>query len=74
MKFIYDYCLNSMNSRKKLEFISSADYMYSGIFLISFKILNVIQFSRNTTSFGNDLMLVMVFSAQVDENFLGLEF
>ena len=74
MKFIYDYCLNSMNSRQKLEFISSVDYMYSGIFLISILVLIVVQFSKNTTSTGNDLMLVMVFSAQVEGNFLGLEF
>ena len=33
-----------------------------------------IQFSRNLTSAGNDLMLVMVFPAQLEKDFLDCEF
>ena len=46
LKFIYDYYLNLMNSRQKLELISSVDCSYSGIFLISILMYAVIQFSR----------------------------
>ena len=46
LKFIYDYYLNSMNSRQKLEIISSIDCSYSEIFLISISVYTVIQFSR----------------------------
>ena len=52
LKFIYDYCLNSMNSRQKLEIISSVDCMYSGIFLISILVYIVIQFSRTQLPLG----------------------
>ena len=51
LKIIYDYCLNSMNSRKKIEIISSVDCMYSGIFLISILVYTVIQFSRTQLPF-----------------------
>ena len=33
----------------------------------------IIQFSRNITSAGKDMMLVMVFFAQLERNFLGWE-
>ena len=69
-KFVYDYCLNLMNSSHKLEFKFSFDCMHSGNFLISVPVFTLIQFSRKTTSVGKDLMLVMVFSAQVEGNFM----
>ena len=62
LKFIYDYYLNSMNSRQKLEIISSFDCSYNEIFLISILVFTVIQFSRTQLLLGKDLMLVMVFS------------
>ena len=65
--------MNPMNSRQKLEFISSVNYSYRGIFLNSISVFTVIQFSRDTTSAGKDLMLVMVFSTQLEGNFLGCE-
>ena len=71
LKVISNYCLNPMKSRQKLEFISSVDCSYSEIFLISISVFTVIELSRNTTSAEKDLMLVMVFSAQLEENFLG---
>ena len=71
MKFTSDYYLNSMKSRENMEFISAVDCSCSGIFLIGISVFNVIQFSRNTTSTGKDLMLVMVFSTQLERDFLG---
>ena len=38
--------------------------------MISISVFTVIQFSRNTTSDGKDLMLVMVFPAQLERDFL----
>ena len=52
LKFIYDYCLNAMNSRQTLEIVSSFDYTYSGIFLISISMYVVIQFSRTQLPLG----------------------
>ena len=48
----------------------SIDYSCIGNFLISISVFTVIQFSRNTTFVGNDLMLVMVFPAQLERDFL----
>ena len=62
-----------MNFRQKLEFISSVNCSYKGIFLISVSVFTVMQFSRDTTSVGKDLVLVMVFSAQLEGNLLGWE-
>ena len=62
--------MNLMNSRQKMEFISSFDCLYNGNFLISIPVFTVIQFSRKTTSTGKDLMLVMIISAQLDGNFM----
>ena len=42
LKFIYDYCLNAMNSKQTLEIVSSVDYTYNGIFLISISMYVVI--------------------------------
>ena len=56
--------LNSMNSRQKLELISSVDCSYSGIFLIKYFSVYCNPVLQNTTSAGKDLMLVMVFSSQ----------
>ena len=52
LKFIYDYCLNAMNSRQTLEIVSSVDCTYSGIFLISILMYAVIQFSRTQLPLG----------------------
>ena len=52
LKFIYDYCLNAMNSKQTLEIVSSIDYTYSGIFLISISMYVVIQFSRTQLPLG----------------------
>ena len=52
LKFIYDYCLNAMNSKQTLEIVSSVDYTYSGIFLISISMYVVIQFSRTQLPLG----------------------
>ena len=52
VKFIYDYCLNAMNSRQTLEIVSSVDYTYSGIFLISISMYVVIQFSKTQLLLG----------------------
>ena len=38
--------------------------------MISILVFTVIQFLRNTTSAGNDPMLVMVFPAQLERDFL----
>ena len=38
--------------------------------MISISVFTVIQFSRNTTSVGKDLMLVMVFPTQLERDFL----
>ena len=38
--------------------------------MISISMFIVIQFSRNTTFAGKDLMLVMVFFAQLERDFL----
>ena len=38
--------------------------------MISISVFTVIQFSRNTTSAGKYLMLVMVFPAQLERDFL----
>ena len=46
LKFIYDYYLNAMNAKQTLEIVSSVDYTYSGIFLISISMYAVIQFSK----------------------------
>ena len=40
--------------------------------MISISMLIVIQFLRNTTSAGEDLMSVMVFPAQLEKRFLVL--
>ena len=72
-KFVYNYCLNLMNSRHKMEFNFSFGCVHSGNFLISVLVFTLIQVSRKTTSTGKDLMLVMVFSAQavqVEGNFM----
>ena len=61
LKFIYDYCLNAMNSKQMLEIVSSVDCTYSGIFNVC---CNPI--FKNSTSIGKDLMLVMVFSAKLE--------
>ena len=53
LKFIYDYCLNAMNSKQTLEVVSSVDYTYSGICLISISMFAVIQFSRTQLPLGN---------------------
>ena len=53
LKIIYDYCLNSMNSKQTLELISSFDFSYSGIFLISISMYDIIQFSRTQLPLGN---------------------
>ena len=66
--------MNLMKYKEKLEFICSVDCSCSGIFLISISVFTIIQFSRNATLVGKDLMLVMVFSAHLERNFLGLEF
>ena len=42
LKFIYDCCLNAMNSKQTMELISSVDCIYSGIFLISILMYAVI--------------------------------
>ena len=71
LKFIYDYCLNAMNSKQTLEIVSSVDYTYNGIFLISISMYiccNLV--FENSTSTGKDLMLVMVFFEKLEENFL----
>ena len=52
LKFIYDYCLNAMNSKQTLEIVSSVDYTYNGIFLISISMYVVIQFSRTQLPLG----------------------
>ena len=52
LKFIYDYCLNAMNSKQMLEIVSSVDCTYSGIFLISISLYVVIQFSRTQLPLG----------------------
>ena len=53
LKFIYNYCLNAMNSKQTLEIVSSVDYTYSGIFLISISMYVVIQFLRTQVPLGN---------------------
>ena len=52
LKFIYDYCLNSMNSRQKLELISLVNCSYNGIFMINISVYIVIQFSRTQLLLG----------------------
>ena len=52
LKFIYDYCLNAMNSKQTLEIVSLVDCTYSGIFLISISLYVVIQFSRTQLPIG----------------------
>ena len=52
LKFIYDYCLNAMNSRQTLEIVSSIDCTYSGIFLIIISKYAVIKFSRTQIPLG----------------------
>ena len=42
LKFIYDYCLNELNSKQMLENVSLVDCTYSGIFLISISLYVVI--------------------------------
>ena len=46
------------------------NYSCIGIFLISILVFIVIQFSRNTTYAGKDLMLVRVFLVQLERDFL----
>ena len=38
--------------------------------MISISVFTMIQFSRNTTSAGKDLILVLVFPAQLERDFL----
>ena len=38
--------------------------------MISISVFTMIQFSRNTTFVGKDMMLVMVFPAQLEKYFL----
>ena len=52
LEFIYDYRLNSMNSRQTLELISSVDCSYSGIFLIGISMYVVIHFLRTQLPLG----------------------
>ena len=63
LKFIYDYCLNSMNSKQNLELISSGLQLQWNFPDQYFSVYCNL-FFENTTSDGKDLMLVMVFSAQ----------
>ena len=51
-------------------FIFSVDYSCTGNFLISISVFIVIHCSRNTTSARKDLMLIMVFLAQLEIDFL----
>ena len=53
-----------------LDSFLSIDYSCIGNFLISISVFTVIKFSRNTTSAGKDMMLVMVFPAQLEKDFL----
>ena len=53
-----------------LDSFLSIDYSCIGNFLISISMFTVIKFSRNTTSAGKDMMLVMVFPAQLEKDFL----
>ena len=52
LKFIYNYCLNAMNSKQTLEIVSLVDYTYNGIFLISISMYVVIQVSRTQLPLG----------------------
>ena len=52
LKIIYDYYLNSMNSKQTLKLIYSVDYSYSGIFLIIISVDVVIQFLRTQLPLG----------------------
>ena len=58
-----------MKYRLKMDSFLSVDYICIGNFLISFSVFTMIQFSRNTTSAGKDMMLVMVFPAQLERDF-----
>ena len=73
LKFIYDNCLNAMNSKQMLEIVSSVDYTYSGSkcnFPDQYFNVCCNPVFENSTSTGKFLMLVMVFSAKLEENFL----
>ena len=73
MKINSDYYLNLMKSGEKLEFFFSVDYSCIGNFLISISVVTMIQFSKNPTFAGKDLMLVMIFPAKLERDFLDCE-